>query len=47
MLTLLQGQVGTGLDPELRAAVARSDVPVVRQHLKMLRQLQASVVASR
>lgn len=45
-LTLLQGQVSTGSDPELQA-FARRYIPVVQQHIAMLRQLQAIVVASR
>jgi putative membrane protein len=45
-LTLLQGEASSGQDPELRSFAERY-VPVVEDHVAMLRRLQAQVVASR
>jgi Domain of unknown function (DUF4142) len=45
-LTLFQGEASSGQDPQLRA-FAREYAPVIQEHLAMLRQLEAQVVASR
>ena len=45
-LTLFQGEAASGQDPALRAFASRY-TPVVREHIAMLRQLDATVVSSR
>jgi putative membrane protein len=45
-LTLFEGEVESGRDPQLRA-FAQKYAPVVQEHIAMLRRLEAQVVASR
>jgi putative membrane protein len=45
-LTLFQGEIESGQDPQLRA-FAQKYAPVVQEHVAMLRRLESQVVASR